>query len=74
MPTTTSQRIVEMLATIPPNLQRQVLIYMSELSDDIPEETPIPEFLELADTIPLEDLEQMKQAIEEGCEQFDASE
>lgn len=63
---TTIQEIVEMLATIPPNLQRQILIYMSELSDDIPEGTPIQEFLELTGTISLENLEQMKQAFEEG--------
>lgn len=68
MQNTTFQEIVEKLATIPPNLQRQVLVYMSELSDDIPEGTPIQEFLELAGTIPFEELEQMKQAIEEGFE------
>lgn len=70
MQNTTFQEIVEKLATIPPNLQRQVLVYISEseLSDEIPEGATIHEFLKFSGTIPSEDLEQMKQAIEEGCE------
>ena len=34
-----------------------------ELSGELPEGTPIKEFLKFAGTIPLEDLEEMKQAM-----------
>lgn len=70
----TIRDILELLETFPPNLQRQVLEFMSELSDEIPEGAPIHEFLKFSGTIPSEDLEQMKKAIEEGCEQVYASE
>ncbi len=65
----TIRDILELLETFPPNLQRQVLDFTLQLSDEMPEGAPIHEFLKFSGTIPSEDLEQMKQAIEEGCEQ-----
>ncbi len=70
----TIQEIVERLETFSPVLQKQVLDFTLELSDEMPEGASIHEFLEFSGTIPSEDLEQMKQAIKEGCEQVYASE
>ena len=61
--------ILELLETFPLNLQRQVLDFTLQLSDEMPEGAPIHEFLKFSGTIPSEDLEQMKKAIEKGCEQ-----
>ena len=71
---TTIQEIVEQLETFPPILQKQVLDFTLELADEMPEGATIHEFLKFSGTIPSEDLEQMKHAIEEGCEQVYASE
>ena len=71
---TTIQEIVDRLGKLTPAQQKSVLYFAMELSGELPEGTPIAEFLEFAGTIPLEDLEEMKQAIEEGCEQVYASE
>lgn len=70
----TIQEIVQRLETFSPTKQKQVLNFTRQLSDELPEGTPIQEFLKFAGTIPLEDLEEMKQAIEEDCEQVYASE
>lgn len=70
----TIQQIVERLETLSPILQKQVLNFTLELSNEMPEGAPIHEFLKFSGSIPSEDLEQMKQAIEEGCEQIYASE
>ncbi len=50
------------------------LDFTLELSDEMPEGASIREFLKFSGTIPLKNLEQMKQAIEESCEQVYASE
>lgn len=71
---TTIQEIIERLETFSPILQKQVLDFTLELSDKMPEGASIHEFLKFSGTIPSEDLKQMKQAIEEGCEQVYASE
>ena len=70
----TIQEIVKRLETFPPILQKQVLDFTLKLEHEIPEGAPIHEFLKFSGTIQSEDLEQMKQAIEEGCEQVYASE
>ena len=71
---TALQEIVQRLEKLSPGQQREVLAFTMELSGELPEGTPIKEFLKFAGTIPLEDLEEMKQAIEEDCEQVHASE
>ena len=70
---TTIQEIVQRLENLSPGQQRQVLDFTRELSGELSEGTPIQEFLKFAGTIPLEDLEEMKQAIEEDCGQIHAS-
>ena len=71
---TTIQKIVQRLENLSPGQQQEILDFTMELSGELPEGTSIKEFLKFAGTIPLEDLEEMKQAIEEGCEQVHTSE
>ena len=71
---TTIQEIVQRLENLPPGQQQEVLDFTMELSGELPEGTSIKEFIKFAGTIPLKDLEEMKQAIEEDCEQVHASE
>ena len=70
---TTIQEIVEQLENLSPGQQQEVLDFTMELSGELPEGTPIKEFLKFAGTIPLEDTEEMKQATEKDCGQVDAS-
>ena len=71
---TTIQEIVQRLENLSPAQQREVLDFTMELSGGLPEGTSIKEFLKFAGTIPLEDLEEMKQAIEEDYGHVDESE
>ena len=71
---TTIQEIVQRLENLSPRQQQEVLDFTMELSGELPEGTSIKEFIKFAGTIPLKDLEEMKQAIEEDCEQVHASE
>ena len=66
--------LLEQIEKLTPSQQNQVLDFVLELSGDLPEGTPLKVLLKFAGAIPLEDLEQMKQAIEEGCEQVYESE
>lgn len=66
--------LLEQIEKLTLSQQNQVLDFVLELSGDLPEGTPLKELLKFAGTIPSEDLEQMKQAIAEGCEQVYESE
>ena len=68
------KELLEQIEKLTPGQQKQVLDFALELSGELPEGTPIKELLKFAGTIPPEDLERMKQAIEEGCEQVHVSE
>lgn len=63
------QEILERLKNLSSGQQRQVLDYVLELSGETPKDLSSKELLKLVGTISKEDLEIMKQAIEEGCEQ-----
>lgn len=72
---TTIQEIVQRLENLSPGKQKQVLDFTLELSGESPEGIPLPELLEFAAGLfPPEDLEEIKQAIEEDCGQVDESE
>ena len=64
---TTIQEIVERLEKLSLGQQRQVLDFTLEVAGEQPKGISLQELLKFAGTIPLEDLEEMKQAIEEGC-------
>ncbi len=63
------QEIVERVKNLSSGQQRQVLDYVLELSGETPKDISGKELLKLVGAISQEDLEIMKQAIEEGCEQ-----
>ena len=72
---TTIQEIVQRLENLSPGKQRQVLDFTLELSGESPEGIPLQELLEFAAGLfPPEDLEEIKQAIEEDCGHVNASE
>ena len=71
---TTIQEIVDRLGKLSPGQQRQVLDFTLELSGEVPKGIPLQELLEFVGLFPPEDLEEIKQAIEEDCRQVDESE
>ena len=70
---TTIQEIVQRLESLSPGQQRQVLDFTLELSGESPKGISGKELLEFVGLFRPEDLEEMKQAIEEDCEQVYAS-
>ena len=64
---TTIQEIVQRLENLSPGKQRQVLDFTLEFSDELSKRYPGGKLLKLVGTISPEDLEIMKQAIEEDC-------
>ena len=72
---TTIQEIVQRLENLSPGKQRQVLDFTLELSGESPKGISGKELLEFAAGLfPPEDLEEIKQAIEEDCGQINESE
>ena len=68
------QEIVERLDKLTPSQQKQVLNSVLYFLGEPPRLSPGKNLLQFAGTISREDLEIMKQAIEEGCGQVDESE
>jgi len=62
------EQIVQILETLPLDLQQRVLEFAQTLSVRQPVGVSGTELLQFVGTIPPEDLELMKQAIEEDCE------
>ncbi len=71
---TTIQEIVDRLDKLTPGQQRQVLDFTLELSGESPKGISGKELLEFVGLFPPEDLKEIKQAIEEDCEQIYESE
>jgi hypothetical protein len=68
------EKVVEQLKVLPYELQWRVLEFTRALAISIPHGVPGQQLLRFAGAIPLDDLQLMRQAIEEGCEQVDAHE
>ena len=66
---TTFQEIITLLKTLSLEQQKQVLDFTRELSGEPSKQYPGKNLLQLVGTISKEDLEIMKQTIEEECEQ-----
>ena len=62
-------KVIEQLEALPENLQRQVLEFVQALQTLVPRGVPGEQLLQFAGAIPLDDLELMRQAIEDECEQ-----
>ena len=67
-------KVIEQLDTLPENLQREVLAFVEALQKVARQGVPGRQLLEFAGAIPLDDVELMRQAIEDGCEQVDVNE
>ena len=74
MSTIIKMKVIEQLETLPENLQRQVLVFMQGLQSVVGQGVPGNQLLKFAGSIPVDDLELMRQAIEDGCEWVDANE
>ncbi len=61
------QELLEQIEKLTPMQQKQVLDFALELTGELAKHYPGKNLLQLAGTISKEDLEIMKQTIEEGC-------
>jgi len=74
MNTSVMDKVIEQLQALPYELQWRVLEFTHALAVSIPRGVPGRQLLGFAGAIPPDDLQLMRQAIEEGCEQVDANE
>lgn len=74
MSTLIMDKVIEQLKVLPYELQWRVLEFTRALAVSIPRGVPGRQLLRFAGVIPLDDLQLMRLAIEEGCERIDASE
>ncbi len=65
-------QVCAQMESLPPDLQRRVLDFVEALVMSAPKGVPGKEMLRFAGTIPLADLQVMKEAIEAECERVDA--
>ncbi|MFI5340087.1 MAG: hypothetical protein ACHQ7N_09640 [Candidatus Methylomirabilales bacterium] len=67
-------KVIEQLKALPHELQWRVLEFTRALALSAPHGVPGQQFLRFAGTIPPDDLQRMREAIEQGCERVDANE
>ena len=68
------KQLHDVLDKLPLDKQRRVLDFARGLNGGIPPGTPGKDLLKFAGSISTEDAEQMRHAIEEGCERIDPNE
>jgi hypothetical protein len=74
MTTPIVDRIVEQLKNLPHELQWRVLEFTNALAASAPRGVPGKQLLRFGGAIPSSDVQLMRQAIEQGCEQVDLHE
>ena len=74
MTNTVKTKVIEQLDTLPEHLQQQVLEFVEALQVFARRGVPGRQLLEFAGAIPLDDLDSMRQAIGDECEQVDLNE
>ncbi len=67
-------RVVEQLKSLPDELQWRVYEFARSLAASTPQGVPGRQLLRFAGAIPSDDLELMRQTIEEDCERVDTNE
>jgi hypothetical protein len=67
-------KVVDQLKTLPYEMQWRVFEFTRALVVSAPRGVPGLQLLRFAGAIPLDDLQLMRQAIEQGCEQVDTNE
>ena len=65
------QELIEEIDALPDDLQRRVLDFARALALSLPKGVPGKRLLSFVHTIPSDDLQRMRQAIEAACEQVD---
>ena len=70
MNTSVMDKVIEQLQALPYELQWRVLEFTRALAVSIPRGLPGRQLLRFAGAIPSSDLQIMRQAIKEGCEQI----
>jgi len=66
------EKVVEQLKSLPYDLQRQVLEFTRVLALSVPRGVAGKQLLQFAGAIPLSDVDLIREAVEQGCEQVDA--
>jgi hypothetical protein len=74
MSTPVMDKVIEQLRALPDELQWRVLEFTRALAVSVPHGVPGRQLLGFAGVIQPDDLDRMRQAIEEGCEQVDVHE
>ncbi len=74
MDTLIADQVIAQLKTLPYDLQWRVLEFTRALALSTPHGVPGPQLLRFAGTIPTEEAQLMRDAIEQGCERVDANE
>jgi hypothetical protein len=67
-------KIVQQTEALPVELQQRVLEFVAALTSAAPAGVPAERFLKFSGSIPKEDAEEMRLAIEQACEQVDPDE
>jgi hypothetical protein len=65
-----ADRVRELVAALPENLQQQILEYASQLNQTAPRGIPVDDFQAIAGLLSDEDAEAILSAIEHDCEQI----
>jgi hypothetical protein len=74
MDTPIIDRVIEQLRALPQELQWRVLEFTRALAQSTPHGVPGQQLLRFAGAISLDDVNLIREAVEQGCEQVDASE
>ena len=74
MDTQIIEKVIEQLRTLPDELQMRVLEFTRTLTPSAPHGVPGKQLLRFAGAIPPNDVQRMREAIEQGCERIDADE
>ena len=67
-------KVIDRLKALPHELQWRVLEFTRALALSAPYGVPGRQLLRFAGTIPIDDVQLMREAIEQGCERVDANE
>jgi hypothetical protein len=68
---TTREKIIQIVVALPEEEQNRLLDYLQRLPLKTPVGTPGKDLLFIAGRIPKDDLEIMRRAVDEDCEQID---
>ena len=68
---TVQQELLKHMSRLPSHEQRRVVEFAAALSHAAKQGVPASKLLELAGTLPSEDADEMRRAIEEDCERVD---